>query len=190
MRRAFLLGRLCLGRGGGLRLLRPSPSHRQFFSPSQWARQYGRKRIWGRPPIVGSVLLAAALSPAAFLQLAENNGGEKTGEMQMLEASHAERQESALEDLQGLSRFGQRLYIFFDRCIYEPIATGIRFLHLVIIFVPVIATAPVLWCGNRIKHRDHERTGTLWWYGFLVHSMERAGPAFIKVSESSPLNPS
>lgn len=115
------------------------------------------------------------------MELAENNGGEKSGEIQMLEASRAETKQNALEKLQGLSETGQRLYIFFDRYIYEPIVTGLRFLHLVFIFVPVLATVPVIWFGSRVKSRDSETTGTLWWYKFLVRSMERAGPAFIKV---------
>jgi aarF domain-containing kinase len=181
MRRAFLLGRLCIGRNGGLRPLRPSSPHHRFFSSTQWTRRYNRKSTWGCPPAVGTVILAAALSPTAFMKLAENNGGEKTGEMQMLEASHAETQEIALENLQSLSKSRQKLYMFFNRYIYEPIVTGARFLHLVIIFVPVLATVPVIWFGRRVKSRDNERTGTLWWYCFLVRSMERAGPAFIKV---------
>lgn len=99
----------------------------------------------------------------------------------MLEASRAEIQKRVPDDHHGLKRAIGCIYLFVDIYIYEPIATGLRFLHLVLIFVPVIATAPVIWFGRRIKDRDDERTGTLWWYQFLVHSMERAGPAFIKV---------
>jgi hypothetical protein len=54
----------------------------------------------------------------------------------------------------------------------------------VIIFIPVIVMVPVVWFGRRVPSRDRERTGTLWWYDFLVASMERAGPAFIKVREA------
>jgi len=73
---------------------------------------------------------------------------------------------------------------FFDTWIVEPIATGFRLLHLIIIFVPVIITIPAIYIGQRQKDKDNERTGTLWWYEFLVHSMERAGAAYIKVSQS------
>jgi aarF domain-containing kinase len=45
----------------------------------------------------------------------------------------------------------------------------------------VIVTIPVIWLGQRQADKDDERSGTLWWYGFLVSSMERAGAAFIKV---------
>ena len=127
-------------------------------------------------------LWAAALTPAAFIRLSEeDNGDGKTPEEHMLEASRAEIQKRVPDDHHGLKRAIGCIYLFVDIYIYEPIATGLRFLHLVLIFVPVIATAPVIWFGRRIKDRDDERTGTLWWYQFLVHSMERAGPAFIKV---------
>jgi aarF domain-containing kinase len=63
------------------------------------------------------------------------------------------------------------------------LATTFRFFHLVIIFVPVIVTIPVVLIGPRRKDRDNERTTTLWWYGFLVNAMERSGPAFIKLGQ-------
>lgn len=126
--------------------------------------------------------LWALLTPAAFVRLSEeDNGDGKTPEEHMLEASRAEIQKHVPDNVHGLSRVWRYFYLFVGRCIYEPIATGFRFLHLVVIFVPVIAAAPALWFGRRRKDRGNERTGTLWWYGFLVHSMERAGPAFIKV---------
>lgn len=100
----------------------------------------------------------------------------------MLEASRAELANSVPKALQGSKRVRRGIYFFIEDWIIEPIATGLRFLHLVVIFVPVILTVPVIWLGRRLPERDGERTGTLWWYGFLVTSMERAGAAFIKVS--------
>lgn len=111
----------------------------------------------------------------------EDIGDGKTGEEHMLEASRAEIEKRLPEDVHGVRRAWKALVLFLDSYIYEPIATGFRFLHLVIIFVPVIVTVPAIWVGRRRKDRDNERSGTLWWYGFLVRSMERAGPAFIKV---------
>ncbi|KAI9820209.1 MAG: hypothetical protein M1827_005831 [Pycnora praestabilis] len=136
-----------------------------------------------RPPIIGTILLAA-LSPAAFVQLSEEeiNDG-KTGEAHMLEASRAEIAKSLPDNIHGIRRFARWIYLFADNYVVEPICTGLRFLHLVFIFVPVIITVPVIWCGSRDKKRDSERTGTLWWYQFLVSSMERAGPAFIKLGQ-------
>ena len=119
------------------------------------------------------------------MQLSEEDTEDgKTPEEHMLEASRAEIQKRVPDDLHGLRRAWSGLCLFIDVFIYEPIATGFRFLYLMIIFVPVIATAPALWLGRRQKDRDNERTGTLWWYGFLVNSMEKAGPAFIKVPKS------
>lgn len=102
----------------------------------------------------------------------------------MLAASREEMRKSVPEDANILVRSFWRVYIFLDKYVIEVLATGMRFLHLVTIFVPVIVTIPIIWLGTRTKGRDNERTGTLWWYEFLVWSMERAGPAFIKVGSN------
>lgn len=113
----------------------------------------------------------------------EDNGDGKTPEEHMLEASREEIRKGVPDSAHGLTRAWKEVYLFLDLYIYEPIATGFRFLHLAVIFVPVIATIPVIWLGRRVKERDRERSGTLWWYSFLVRSMERAGPAFIKLGQ-------
>jgi aarF domain-containing kinase len=99
----------------------------------------------------------------------------------MLKASQQEGKKTLPEDIQGFRRLQKGIVLFLDNYIIEPICTGLRLVRLVVIFVPVILAVPAIWCGRRVKERDGERTGTLWWYGFLVNSMERAGPAFIKV---------
>lgn len=99
----------------------------------------------------------------------------------MLEASRDEIRKSVGDDVRGWRRFRDKVVLFVDLYIWEPVCTGMRFFHLVFIFVPVIITIPAIWFGSRDKSRDSERSGTLWWYWFLVKSMERAGPAFIKV---------
>jgi aarF domain-containing kinase len=106
----------------------------------------------------------------------------------MLEASRKELKEQVPKALRHSKKFRRGLYFFVDVYIVEPICTGLRFLHLAFIFVPVLATIPVIWLGRRQPDRDNERSGTLWWYGFLVHSMERAGAAFIKVRTVSTCN--
>jgi aarF domain-containing kinase len=126
--------------------------------------------------------LAATLSPAAFIKLGnEDHENGESGEEQMLRASREEIEKKLPDDLRGVRLFWGRICVFFDQYIYEPIATGLRLFHLAVIFVPVIITVPVIWVGRRLPDRDNERSGTLWWYGLLVRSMERAGPAFIKV---------
>lgn len=133
------------------------------------------------------MLLAAtngvALGTAAFVQLSEqdNSGTGKTGETRMLEVSRAEIAKKVDENDRGFSRLRREIINCLDVYVWEPLCTGFRFLHLVVIFGPVIITVPALWLGRRQPDRDNERSGTLWWYEFLVWSMERAGPAFIKV---------
>ena len=156
----------------------PFPRQQRGISNlSQWRSRWSS----ARSPR-GQQILCASLSPAAFVLLSEeDNGDGKTPEEHMLEASRAEIQKRVPDDVHGLRRSWRWLQLFIDCYIFEPIATGFRFLHLVVIFIPVIMSTPIIWFGRRLKDRDHERTGTIWWYGFLVRAMERAGPAFIKV---------
>lgn len=133
----------------------------------------------------------AALAPGAFLKLAENSENhEKTAEMQMLEASREEIRKTVSPESHGLSRACQTLRVVFYYYVYDPIATGIRFLHLFTIFMPVILTVPAIWIGRTIGSKNGALTGTMWWYRFLVKAMERAGPAFIKVCLAPTFMPS
>ena len=178
MRTAFSLGRLCLRQKPQRFIATFAPHERHYSSLS-------RLRIAFRPPPKPPrtrVLVWSLLTPATFVALSEQeNGDGKTAEEHMLEASRAEIAKELPDDLRGYRRALSGIWLFFDIVIVEPLATTFRFLHLVIIFVPVLATIPVIWFGTRRKDRDNERAGTLWWYNFLVRSMERAGPAFIKV---------
>ena len=142
----------------------------------------------------GNVLKAAvaaggALGTVAFVKLSEtdNAGTKQTAEGRMLEVSRGELKKEVDDSETGLARLGHQIFVFVDVYLWEPLCTGVRFLHLVVIFVPVILAVPIIWIGGRQPNRDNERSGTLWWYAFLVKSMELAGPAFIKVQR--PLNP-
>ncbi|KAK5995223.1 ABC1 family protein [Cladobotryum mycophilum] len=127
----------------------------------------------------------AALATATFVKLSneKNRDSRDTGEHRMLEASRAELKRTIAEDDRGISRLIHELELLFDLYIWEPLCTGARFLHLVVIFVPVIISVPAIWIGPRHPDRDNERAGTLWWYRFLVKAMEWAGPAFIKLGQ-------
>ncbi|ROV91547.1 hypothetical protein VPNG_09721 [Cytospora leucostoma] len=126
----------------------------------------------------------AALGTAAFVKISEKDEGDgQTAERRMLEASRAEIAKEVDRNDRGLTRLRHKIILFLDIYIWEPLCTGIRFLHLAAIFVPVIFAVPVMWLGKRQKDRDNERSGTLWWYGFLVQAMEWAGPAFIKLGQ-------
>lgn len=101
----------------------------------------------------------------------------------MLEVSRKEIRKGIDQGQPGLARLVHNVVYYLDVLIWEPICTGARFLQLVVIFVPVIFAVPAIWCGRRQPHRDNERSGTLWWYGFMVRAMECAGPAFIKLGQ-------
>ncbi|KAI1175658.1 putative ubiquinone biosynthesis protein [Nemania sp. FL0916] len=137
----------------------------------------------------GRVLKAAVnggvLGTAAFVKLSEkdNGGTEHTAEERMLEASKQELEKTVDGDKTGLSRLVQEFAIFLDVYVWEPLCTGVRFCHLVVIFVPVLVSVPAIWIGPRRPDQDNERSGALWWYGFLVRGMEAAGPAFIKLGQ-------
>ncbi|KAL8314925.1 hypothetical protein RB593_008492 [Gaeumannomyces tritici] len=134
---------------------------------------------------MGSGAGAVALGTAAFVQLSEHDNGDdnETGEDRMLAASRREIAKEIHDDDHGLSRLGHQVVLLLDLYVWEPLCTGLRFLHLAAIFVPVILAVPAVWVGRRVPERDNERTGTLWWYGVLVKSMELAGPAFIKLGQ-------
>jgi aarF domain-containing kinase len=181
MSRLLFTGRFCL------RYTSIQQTSRQVFSstfrprsrPNQSFPQSRRVFGKGRTTLIAS---ATALSPLAFVQLSQTDIDDgKTNEERMLEHSRAELANTVPKHLEKSKTVRRGIYFFIESWIWEPIATGIRFLHLVIIFVPVIVAIPAIWIGDRVKDRDNERKGTLWWYGFLVSSMERAGAAFIKV---------
>ncbi|KAI9373976.1 hypothetical protein BJX61DRAFT_500653 [Aspergillus egyptiacus] len=136
----------------------------------------------GRVPRIRTVLVAA-LAPGGFLELAETQEDEHTQEELMLEASRQEITDGIVERTEDLLGIDSPVVAHWVYYIYDTIATGVRFVHLVAIFLPVIITAPTIWFGRTLKDRDGVRTGTLWWYKFLVRSMERAGPAFIKLGQ-------
>ncbi|OQE80755.1 hypothetical protein PENNAL_c0044G01313 [Penicillium nalgiovense] len=175
MRAAGLFGRFCLRHG-----LPRLP--RQHFSRPPWPRQLLKGTPRGAPVIGG--MLMATLAPAAFLKLAkEHDDHDKTAEMQMLEASREEVRKAVSPDAQGLSKLCQTIWVYFYCYVYDPIATGVRFVYLAMIFIPVVATVPAIWVGRKVQGRGGARSGTLWWYRFLVKAMERAGPAFIKLGQ-------
>ena len=131
--------------------------------------------------------LLALLAMAGVPLTVQDFGGdgedieESALDQSVLDTSEHELEEFPYGVIEGQSIFFKNLKIAFIRYIYEPIATGLRFIQLVAIFLPVFATIPFIFVGSRNPDHDNERTGTLWWYSFLVKQMERAGPTFIKV---------
>jgi aarF domain-containing kinase len=190
MRTVLLYGRQCLHQAVPKFSSRCANrvATRLFANTSFVRRQFGSPRFRNKTILWSGASAGAAagaiLSPLAFVEIGQNESGngEKTHEEAMLEASRKELDEQVPKSLQNSVKYRRGIYFFVEDYIIEPIATAFRFLHLVIIFVPVIVTIPTIWIGARQADRDNERSGTIWWYGFLVSSMERAGAAFIKVS--------
>lgn len=105
--------------------------------------------------------------------------------------------------------FLSRVTHFIKIYIFEPFLTARRFIYLCTLFIPVLVTVPMLLVGelgsgdtsqrrlsngkarrgrrrrSRFNGGEGERWGAVWWYGFLVRRMEKAGPTFIKVSHYS-----
>lgn len=86
---------------------------------------------------------------------------------------------------------------FYKFC-YDPLATCFRFVHLAVLFGPVILTLPIVLVGPRVASsmtkaysviEDEptsagavkDRVGAIWWFRYLTWTMEMAGPSFIKV---------
>ncbi|KAK8145952.1 hypothetical protein G3M48_003775 [Beauveria asiatica] len=159
---------------------------RRLHTPRQIPWRGGRKsRGSSSSSTLRASAGAAAIGTATFVELArkDNGGTNETGELRMLELSREEIRKTIDDDDRGLSRLAHKVLLFIDFYVWEPIFTGVRFLQLVAIFVPVIVSVPIIWLGRRLPERDDERQGTLWWYSFLVKAMELAGPAFIKLGQ-------
>ena len=75
-----------------------------------------------------------------------------------------------------------RIIRFLRIRIWEPLQTVRRFIHLFLIFIPVILTSPMLLVGEREPRYKGDGWGAVWWYDLLVSAMQRAGPTFTKVS--------
>ncbi|KAI8936839.1 hypothetical protein NX059_012555 [Plenodomus lindquistii] len=191
MRTSLLFGRQCLRQG----LPRPRRCYNHNHSYGYTHHASAARRLFATPALRGKTVqwsgavagaaAGAALSPLAFVAIGSDQAGsgETTHEAAMLEVSRRELEAQVPKALEHSAKYRRGLYLFVEDYLIEPIATGLRFLHLVVIFVPVLVTLPAIWLGARQPHRDNERSGTLWWYGYLVLSMERAGAAFIKLGQ-------
>ncbi|KAI1122092.1 hypothetical protein F5Y10DRAFT_82121 [Nemania abortiva] len=145
----------------------------------------GRKFRAKNTVLTASVTGAGVLGTTAFIKLSEkdNGGTEQTSEGRMLQASREELAKTVDDDNIAIARWAQKITILLDVYIWEPLCTGVRLCQLVVIFVPVILSVPAIWIGPRRPKYNNERSGTLWWYNFLVWGMETAGPAFIKLGQ-------
>ncbi|TQS33804.1 hypothetical protein Golomagni_05839, partial [Golovinomyces magnicellulatus] len=184
MNTAFVFGRFC-----ARSILRQQCKSVPRFNTSNFRQLHTRQTSWRQNNSKRFILQASAgaagLGTATFVELSQQDNGStgETGEHRMLEISREEIRKKVADDEHGVSRIVHEIALFIDLYIWEPICTGARFVQLVVIFVPVIISVPAIWIGSRNAKRDNERSGTLWWYNFLVNAMELAGPAFIKLGQ-------
>lgn len=83
---------------------------------------------------------------------------------------------------------------FFYTHIFSPVATVFRFLHLLLLFTPVLLTLPLLFIGPRKQYgitgpdklstsESAARVGARLWYNYLAWTMQCAGPSFVKLGQ-------
>ncbi|GMM34172.1 Cqd1 protein [Saccharomycopsis crataegensis] len=99
------------------------------------------------------------------------------------------RRELAQDRAQELSRCPKifkwviRLKFFVSDYVMEPILTGVRFIELSMIFLPVIIGYPIISIlGPKVKNKG-DRWGKLVWNKFFKYCLELAGPCFIKMGQ-------
>lgn len=157
-------------------------------------------------PLLFAVLIPIGIGSSALLldsepssQLTAGAGIEGGGGAKPLDENEFMNQDRNGEERSRTSIVYRVIY-FVEDYILEPLSTTTRFVHLVILFLPVILASPILlleWVGDgsqskgrfrraNSKVEGRERSSTRWWYRLLVAQMARAGPTFIKVSHSSP----
>ncbi|KAK8054610.1 hypothetical protein PG994_009677 [Apiospora phragmitis] len=193
MRTALRFGRLCARRGTAQiapklpRCFSLRSQHSTLSAFKQFSSSSGSRVRASHSTVLLAAVQGTLLGTAAFVKLSEkdNEPGDEnqTSEGRMLEVSRDEIEKKKDDTSRGFTKLRHNIVYYVDVYIWEPICTGVRFLQLVAIFVPVIIAVPVIWVGARQPDRDNGRSGTLWWYGFLVQAMEWSGPAFIKLGQ-------
>jgi hypothetical protein len=166
---------------------RSSSQHKR----SKWSRFYNNRALYIGSATLALLVVAPLGLPSTVCEKGPQNASpdippEKTIEQLMLEESDLEREElqAISKDQHVVFRIANHIKILTVNWLIEPIATGFRFVTLVTIFVPLILAVPLVYLGRRLPEKSNERQGTIWWYAFLIKSMEQAGPTFIKVGIS------
>lgn len=133
------------------------------------------------------LIVFAAIVVAALLYFKKPMRNEELHEMELIPVREEETERfpisSPNEEFVGVLGL-------IRQWILEPFFTFLRFIHLALIFGPVILTSPMLMVGSTPRRKPgtpvsdtEDNWGALWWYGFLVRQMERAGPSFIKLGQ-------
>lgn len=152
---------------------RPPFGPKRPFSSTNPARSYIGRRILWIAPLAGGIalyLVPHETSPIPAL-LSSPTIIPCHSKSPLVIESPAEPQQSIRSRIKSL----------ICDWIIEPVLTARRFIFLVIIFMPVILSSPMLLVGRPQKQLEGDRWAAVWWYKFLVRQMARAGPTFIKV---------
>lgn len=175
-----------------------SPPHPQLLLKSSRSSYY---------PLLLALVVPIAIGSSALLLDSDSGSGSGAGDVRVVYEGAKKLEEHeflipAGQDAARQNTMVHRLGRAIQLYILEPLSTTTRFIHLVVLFLPVILAAPILaleWVGNGSQSRRRIRTGasskrggseretTRWWYRLLVAQMARAGPTFIKVSSRALL---
>ncbi|KAI0082092.1 ABC1-domain-containing protein [Panus rudis PR-1116 ss-1] len=149
----------------------------QFFSrvPPPTPR-LGRQALWAIPVAGGIYFYLKTPKPEPHIPTIFTSPTLIPCKQQVIETTILAPDE---EDRSILSRIGS---LFVER-IWEPVLTAGRFIHLLILFLPVLFTSPMLLIGRPERRLGGDRWGAVWWYGFLTAQMQRAGPTFVKLAQ-------
>lgn len=163
----------------------------QTYRQSQNTSRSGNSSGWWKGRVYVGVAATGALS--IFMLQRSTGSSEKEQEAIVLHEPVSPTAQQTTHIIPSPNEQPLTLTYIIQTYITEPISTFFRFLHLALLFGPVILASPMLLVGStkvsrRLLQRgatgqaeEVERWGAVWWYGFLVAQMERAGPTFIKV---------
>lgn len=169
---------LCLARRSLLNQIPSSPfplrSHYGTFTKPRknfptWAR-YTLLAVTG-----GSIVYGLDASQRSRQQNVEDPSSSTTSSLEFMPEPSTRKSSSK-------ASLPEKILGFLRKKIFSPLRTGLRFLHLVFIFSPVMLACPMLFIGTPEGRHGGERWGAIWWYDLLTQSMQRAGPTFIKVN--------
>ena len=161
-----------MGRSGG---------QRSSFTPEDGDQGGSSRQSDGPKPVRIAIIVGLGVAGIVYLRQPV-----KAESLEFASPPKAKEEPPVVETVQSLGPFG-----LISVYIIEPIFTFLRFFHLVILFGPVILTSPMIFIGGSDRRRKRDRPsgeeaeawGAVWWYGFLVNQMERAGPSFIKLGQ-------
>ncbi|KAI6012492.1 hypothetical protein F5J12DRAFT_890841 [Pisolithus orientalis] len=167
-------------------ILSPPSSHP--FRPPNAHAWIWRSRLW-LFPVAGGIFLYLSPSPQPHLSTL-------FASPTLIPCPDTQKRvrDFANEDLIGspaephLSVISRILSLLQDY-VLDPVMTAKRFLQLFFLFLPVIATMPMLLVGNPERGLQGDRWGAVWWYGLLVSKMQVAGPTFIKLAQWAATRP-